>query len=46
MFFMFIIEKTCFYIYLIFIIFEDVLSLLFYGCFETFFLFCFEKLYF
>ena len=27
--FIFIIEKTCFYIYLIFIIFEDVLSLLF-----------------
>jgi len=38
-FFIFIIEKTCFYIYLIFIILEDVLSLLFYGCFETFFLF-------
>jgi len=29
MFVLFIIEKTCFYIYLIFIIFEDVLSLLF-----------------
>jgi len=29
MFVIFIIENTCFYMYLIFIIFEDVLSLLF-----------------